>query len=52
MNENKKYALRMANRRTANRLPGNWPPAWRIDMTPKQAPNYYLFSVHLIMEVT
>jgi hypothetical protein len=42
-----KYTLR-----AADRLNGSWPPEGRIIMTPQLPPDYYPFSVPLIMEFT
>jgi hypothetical protein len=47
-----KYALRAANPRAADRLVRGWPPEGHIVMTPLLPPNYYPFSVPLIMEFT
>jgi hypothetical protein len=50
--ETTKYALRAANPRAADRPAGGWPSEGRILMTPQRPPNYYPFSVPLIMEFT
>jgi hypothetical protein len=42
----------MADPWAAGRPPGGWLPEGRIVMTPKLSPNYYPFSISLIMEFT
>jgi hypothetical protein len=42
----------MANPRAADRPAGGWPPEGQIVMTPYLPPNYYPFSVPLLMELT
>jgi hypothetical protein len=50
--KNTKYALRAADPRVANGPADGWPPEGRIIMTPYLSPEYYPFSVPLIMEFT
>jgi hypothetical protein len=50
--ETTKYAQRAANLRAADRPAEGWPPKGRIVMTPQLPPDYYPFSVPLIMEFT
>jgi hypothetical protein len=50
--KNTKYALRAANPRAADRLVEGWPPKGLIVLTSLLPPNYYPFSVPLIMEFT
>jgi hypothetical protein len=44
--------LPLARPLAADRPAGGWPPAGRIIMTPQSPPDYYPFSVPLIMEFT
>jgi hypothetical protein len=41
-----------ANPLAANRPARGWPPEGHIIMTPELPPNYYPFSIPLIMEFT